>query len=665
MKIRSFLKVSNLLKILSLVIFMSVSYSLIGQVDDPRVDGIPPGMYDNLPPTIQSPMAPITIGDYDNFHLGTDFAECHISVNPNNPVQFFCAYNINGPHYTQDGFNWASTVPSFGTTARGDPVTAYDGSGNLYYENMWGGISGTRVVKSTNNGQTWQTWVSGNTGRDKNWIAPVQTGGPYANYIYTIMTNSSFSGANFKRSTNLGASFGGSLTFSYSPLPGAMVCVGPNGSTNGGTVYAVGNSGSAFASTYIFYRSTNGGTSFNLMSAQNYSGYLGVAVGGRNSIHGMRLRPYPFITADNSNGPNRGRLYLVYATNNPPGNGNKSDIYCRYSDNGGTSWSSGVIVNDDSPSNNNYQFQPAPWCDITTGRLYIQWMDTRDTPTTDSALIYATHSTNGGASFLPNKQISNKKMRINCPTCGGGGNPRYQGDYTSITSNSKTSMVNWTDFRNGNYGSYVAYYPDFGMKVTPSFDSLNANNGSIDYRFWIPSVKNYNDITTFTAAITPTPGSGTLTISYPNGNTLPSPPQSKPMRVTATGGVTTGTYTITVTGKGSNGTPVHKRTVSVRVSPTVSGVGNNVVINKYELYQNYPNPFNPVTRINYNLLHKTDVKITIYSMLGKVVSTFNKPQQEPGQHFVIFNARNLASGVYYYKLQAGEFTDTKKMLLMK
>jgi hypothetical protein len=178
-------------------------------------------------------------------------------------------------------------------------------------------------------------------------------------------------------------------------------------------------------------------------------------------------------------------------------------------------------------------------------------------------------------------------------------------------------------------------------------------------------VKNYNDITTFTAAITPTPGSGTLTISYPNGNTLPSPPQSKPMRVTATGGVTTGTYTITVTGKGSNGTPVHKRTVSVRVSPTVSGVGNNVVINKYELYQNYPNPFNPVTRINYNLLHKTDVKITIYSMLGKVVSTFNKPQQEPGQHFVIFNARNLASGVYYYKLQAGEFTDTKKMLLMK
>jgi len=651
---------------LSLLIFLSLSYTIIGQVDDPLKDGVPADYYKNLPPRVMSPMAPITIGDYDNFNLGTDFAECHISVNPNNPLQFFCAYNINGTHYTQNGYDWASNNPSFPQGTRGDPVTAYDGSGNLYYENMYGSsILGTYVAKSTSNGQTWITPVLGNSGRDKNWIAANQSGGPYANYIYTIMTNSSFSGANFKRSTNLGASFGGSLTLSYSPLPGAMVCVGPNGSTNGGTVYAVGNSGSAFASTYIFYRSTNGGTSFSIMSAQNFSGYLGVAVSGRNSIHGMRLRPYPFITADNSNGPNRGRLYLVYATNNPAGNGNKSDIYCRYSDNGGTSWSSGVIVNDDPNSQNNYQFQPAPWCDITTGNLYIQWMDTRDTPTTDSALIYATHSTNGGVTFLPNQQISNKKMRINCPTCGGGGSPRYQGDYTSITSNSKTSMLNWTDFRNGSFGSYVAYYPDFGMKVTPSLDSLNANNGSVDYRFWIPSVKNYSDVTTFSATITPNPPSGTLTVLFPNGNTLPSPPQSKPMRVTATGGVTTGTYTITVTGKGSNGTPVHKRTVSVYVSPTVSGVGNNEVVNKYELSQNYPNPFNPVTRIDYNTLYKSDVKLTIYNSLGKAVTTYDRPQQDPGKHYVIFNARNLASGVYYYKLQAGQFTDTKKMLLMK
>ena len=665
MKFRSILKVSNLLKILSLLIFLGLSHSIFGQMDDPLKDGIPSGMYDNLPPTIQSPMAPVTVGDYDNFNIGTDFAECHISANPMNPLQFFTAYNINGPHHTENGYDWAINYPTFPAGTRGDPVTAYDSLGNLFYENMYGSsIQGTYIAKSTNNGQSWSTAVHGNTGFDKNWFAADQTGGPYANYIYGTMSRSG--GSNFMRSTNNGVSYSVIGGFSYSPLPGTMVCVGPNGSISGGYVYVVGNSGSAFASSYIFYRSANGGASFTMMSAQNFVGYLGTAVGGRNSIHGMRLRPYPFIVADNSYGPKRGRLYLVYATNNPPGNGNKSDVYCRYSDNGGTTWSSGVIVNDDANSQNNYQFQPAVWVEKTSGRVYIQFMDTRDTPTTDSALIYATHSDNGGVSFATNHQISNQKMRINCPTCGGGGNPRYQGDYTSITSNSKTSMPNWTDFRNGSFGSYVAYYPDFGMKVTPSTDSLNANNGSVDFRVWVPSVKAFTDVATFSATYSPPPASGTITITFPQGNVIGTFPYSKPIRVTATGGVTSGTYTITVTGKGSNGTPVHKRTVTVRVSPSVTGVGNNTeIINKYELSQNYPNPFNPTTKIEYNILQKSNVKITVFDMLGKVVTTFNKPQQDPGNHFVIFNARNLASGVYYYKIQAGEFTDTKKMLLMK
>ena len=217
-------------------------------------------------------------------------------------------------------------------------------------------------------------------------------------------------GSNFVRSTNNGASFTLMTPFSYSPLPGTMVCVGPGPTgISGGSVYVVGNSGSAFASTYIFYRSTDGGVSFTLMSSQNFSGYLGTAVSGRNSIQNMRLRPYPFIVADNSFGPNRGRLYLVYATNNPPGNGNKSDVYCRYSDNGGTTWSSGVVVNDDASSQNHYQFQPAVWVEKTSGRVYIQFMDTRDTPTSDSAMIYATHSDNGGVSFATNNRFQTRR----------------------------------------------------------------------------------------------------------------------------------------------------------------------------------------------------------------------------------------------------------------
>jgi len=88
-------------------------------------------------------------------------------------------------------------------------------------------------------------------------------------------------------------------------------------------------------------------------------------------------------------------------------------------------------------------------------------MDTRDTPTHDSAYIYASYSDNGGVSFAANQRISNKKMKINCTTCPGGGTPRYEGDYNGIASNGITSMLVWTDFRNGNFGSYTAYFSRF------------------------------------------------------------------------------------------------------------------------------------------------------------------------------------------------------------
>ena len=171
-----------------------------------------------------------------------------------------------------------------------------------------------------------------------------QTSGPYSGYIYTGMTP-----GNFARSTNLGATWTTTQTFGTQSLPGFMICVGPNGATDGGVVYVVTNSGSAFASTYTFYASTNGGLNFTLKSAQNFSNYVGTEVGGRNSVQNMRTRPYPFITADQSNSAFRGRLYLVYASNSPAGNGNKPDIFCRYSTDQGVTWSSAVTINDDVP----------------------------------------------------------------------------------------------------------------------------------------------------------------------------------------------------------------------------------------------------------------------------------------------------------------------------
>src|SRR5690606_25906920 len=109
-------------------------------------------------------------------------------------------------------------------------------------------------------------------------------------------------------------------------------------------------------------------------------------------------------------------------------------------------------------------------------------------PTADSCEIYATYSTTGGTSFATNQKVSNAKMKIDCPSCGGGGSPRYQGDYNYIGSNKKVSIVAWTDYRYGSFGSYVGYFPDFAMRLLPAVDSLNNTNGNVTIQMNVPSV---------------------------------------------------------------------------------------------------------------------------------------------------------------------------------
>ncbi len=542
---------------------------LFGQVrlDDPNLDQIPQYLLETASAPTDAPLSSIiTIGNWDNFSLGVDFSENNIAMNPVQPAWFFTAYNTNASHHTENGLDWAINNPGFGATMRGDPVVAYDSLGNLFYENMYGSpdILGCKVISSTTNGATWGTAVTAIAGVDKNWIACDQTSGPYANYVYTTMTNSS--AGNFARSTNHGATYTSTFAPSTQTLPGMMVCVGPQGNVQGGAVYVVTNSGSSFAATYTFYRSNDGGATFVQRSSQQWANYVGTNVNSRNSVENMRTRPYPMIAADNSYGLHRGKLYCVYASNSPSGNGNKPDIFCRTSSDGGATWSSSVKVNDDLNSQNNHQWHPSVWCDKETGRLYVMWMDTRDTPTSDSAYIYASYSVNGGTSFVTNQRISNAKMKINCSTCGGGGTPRYQGDYSGVVSNKKVSIIGWTDFRQGTFQSMTAYFPDFALSIDHSIHTLYTYNDSATFQVSVPAVKLYTDTVLFTTAISPVPATGTLTVKYPSGNSLTSFPGSKPVRVMLWGNVPAGTYTVTFTAASPNGTPVHKSTATITVA---------------------------------------------------------------------------------------------------
>ena len=98
----------------------------------------------------------------------------------------------------------------------------------------------------------------------------------------------------------------------------------------------------------------------------------------------------------------------------------------------------------------------------------------------------------------------------------------------------------------------------------------------------------------------------------------------------------------------------------------LTGVGNDLETpSSFSLHQNYPNPFNPTTTISFSVSELRNVSLKIYDILGKEVSTLVNENLAPGSYSVTFNASSLPSGMYFYKLQAGDFTSVKKMTLIK
>jgi len=98
----------------------------------------------------------------------------------------------------------------------------------------------------------------------------------------------------------------------------------------------------------------------------------------------------------------------------------------------------------------------------------------------------------------------------------------------------------------------------------------------------------------------------------------------------------------------------------------ITGVQKSTpVAGSYALDQNFPNPFNPATVISYQVAVKSMVRLAIYDELGREVAELVREVQTAGSHSVTFNAQNLPSGVYFYRLQAGTFSATKKLVLLK
>ena len=112
-----------------------------------------------------------------------------------------------------------------------------------------------------------------------------------------------------------------------------------------------------------------------------------------------------------------------------------------------------------------------------------------------------------------------------------------------------------------------------------------------------------------------------------------------------------------------------ERTITVDVSEML-GIDGLSLPTAFALHNNYPNPFNPVTNIIYDIPEVTDVTLEIYNVMGQRVRTLAQGSHEPGRYQIVWNATNdfgqgLSSGMYIYRIQAGDFVSVKKLVLMK
>jgi len=104
---------------------------------------------------------------------------------------------------------------------------------------------------------------------------------------------------------------------------------------------------------------------------------------------------------------------------------------------------------------------------------------------------------------------------------------------------------------------------------------------------------------------------------------------------------------------------------NMRVTAINTAISEGELSAMFTLKQNYPNPFNPSTTISYQLRTQSNVTLKVFDVLGREVATLVNSVEQAGDKSVNFDAGNLESGVYYYRLQAGDFIEIKKLVLLR
>ncbi|MFH0735803.1 MAG: YCF48-related protein [bacterium] len=202
-----------------------------------------------------------------------------------------------------------------------------------------------------------------------------------------------------------------------------------------------------------------------------------------------------------------------------------------------------------------------------------------------------------------------------------------------------------TGFAGGSYG-YI-------RKTTGAGDSLWSITASAGSSSWINSIYFVNSLTGYAAC-------GAVIMKTTDGGTnweiIKDGLSKIPFDLT---------FTDELTGFAVGSDGLILKTYMGGITPVEEEIYTSGNVSTFELAQNYPNPFNPTTIIKYSINDKSNVSIKVYDILGKEVANLMNEEKPAGTYQVQFNAGGLASGIYFYSIKAGNFTNCKKMILVK
>jgi hypothetical protein len=379
--------------------------------------------------------------------------EPSISVSPSSPNNIFIGANTDYGMGYYSSFN-SGTSYSGGDIMPGsvyystNPYVAHNNTGALYYNYLDDYIVTDR---SFNNGLNWggRMVVPSSTLYDMNTIAIDKTPtSSFYNRIYVAWSNFNLTqpAIYLSYSTDNGITFSNSIPIGSPQAShyeqGAKLIVTPSGVVY--CFWATPNiSNNNIEDKIAFTKSTDGGITW---SAPAYPITIN-GIRGFLQPNGIRVNSFPSAATDNN-----GNIFLTWSQRNLAPAGSDADVCFSFSNNGGTSFSNPVRVNDDALNNGKNQFLPWIAVDNINDNVAIAFYDNRDAYSSDSCDIYASVSTNGGTSFT-NIKVSDRTHR---PVPLSGYADGYYSDYIGVAASNNFIYPAWADNRNGIVQIYTA-----------------------------------------------------------------------------------------------------------------------------------------------------------------------------------------------------------------